>query len=175
METIIEKLNKIKNLAEKGIAGEALAAKRALENLLKKYNLTMEDLTNDIKKVQCFTAKNTNERAVFLMCCFKIIGADRSQKIYNYKGKSNTLYLELTDYEYAEISQFYEFHRKNINKEFKIMISTFQQAYQCKHDLYSFTKIEHPKELTVAEIIKIRQLASTMEDVTFYKAIKQSN
>ena len=46
MDSIIEKARKILALAEHGVEGEAKAAKLALNSLLKKHGLTIEDLRN---------------------------------------------------------------------------------------------------------------------------------
>lgn len=47
MDSIIEKARKVLALVEQGVEGEAQAAKFALEALLKKHGLTIEDLKNE--------------------------------------------------------------------------------------------------------------------------------
>lgn len=42
-DKIKDKLLKLKNLAEQGYKGEAIAAKRALEEMLNKYGLTLDN------------------------------------------------------------------------------------------------------------------------------------
>jgi len=130
MESIIEKLNKIKILSEKGIDGEAQAAKIALQKLLNRYCLTFEDLNDHVKKMRSFAAKEDNDQSIFIMCCYKILGGERLKSIYGNKSNPGKLYIELTDYEYADLSEFYAFHKCNFRKEFKQMKADFKKAYQ---------------------------------------------
>jgi len=171
MELIIEKLKKIKSLSEQGIDGEAQAAKHALQKLLKQYNLSLNDLADDIKKERCFFAKENKDQDVLLYCCLKILGADRYKTLYRYKGERSKLYIELTDYEFAELSEYYDFHKRNYRKEFKQMETDFIKAYQYKHNLYSDTPSEDARALTDEEMLKIFKYASEMQDVSFYKAL----
>lgn len=177
MELIIEKLRKIRTLSEKGIDGEAEAAKRSLEKLLAKYGLTVEDLSLEVRKERIFKAKTDNEKAVFLMCCFKLIGAEETQKAYSFKGKPNEFYLELTDYEYAELSQLYAFHKRNMNREFEKMKTDFQKAYQYKYNLYASKRASSDtgKEISGDEMMRIFKYAAEMDDVHFLKAIEKTS
>jgi len=171
MELIIEKLKKIKALAEQGYEGEAQAAKLALEKLLKMHGLTLADLNDSVKKERCFLAKSENDKAALIMCCYKIA---KFNSVYGYKSEPNNYFIELTDYEFAELSVLYDFHKRNIQKEFKQFTKDFQSAYQYKHNLFSSEKIEGGRKTTAEEIIKIQKFASEMQDVVFYKQLKQS-
>ena len=171
MESIIEKINKIKALSEQGIDGEAQAAKNALQKLLNRYGLTFEDLSDHVKKMRSFAAKEDNDKAVFIMCCYKILGGERLDLIYGSKSYPGKLYIELTDYEYAELSEFYDFHKRNYRKEFRQMTIDFKKAYQYKHNLYSAAPSEDARALTGEEMLKIFKYASEMQDVSFYKAL----
>ena len=173
MESIIEKLNKIKTLSEQGIDGEAQAAKAALEKILNRYKLTFEDLEDHVKKMRSFAAKEDNDKAVFIMCCYKILGGERLDLIYGSEIYPGKLYIELTDYEYAELSEFYDFHKRNYRKEFKQMKTDFKKAYQYKHNLYSDTPSQDAREITGDEMFKIFKYASEMQDVSFYKSLTE--
>ena len=173
MESIIEKMTKIKTLSEKGVDGEVQAAKNALQKLLNRYKLTFEDLTDHVKKERFFIAKEDNDKAVFLMCVLKILGYDSVVSIYQFKGEPERSYIELTDYEFAELSEFYAFHKQNIRKEFKQMKKYFQMSYQYKHHLYSDTPSGNARPITGDEMFKIFKYASEMQDVSFYKSLNQ--
>ena len=173
MESIVEKLTKIKTLSEQGIDGEAQAAKNALQKLLNRYGLTVEDLNDHVKKIRSFAAKGDNDQAVFIMCCYKILGGERINLIYGSKSAPGKLYIELTDYEYADLSEFYAFHKRNFRKEFKQMKADFQKAYQYKHNLYSAVPSEDARVITGDEMFKIFKYASEMQDVSFYKSLTE--
>lgn len=57
MDSIIEKARKVLALVEQGVEGEAQAAKFALEALLKKHGLTIEDLKNEKRERREFSIK----------------------------------------------------------------------------------------------------------------------
>lgn len=57
MDSIIEKARKVLALVEQGVEGEAQAAKFALEALLKKHGLTIEDLKNEKRERREFDKK----------------------------------------------------------------------------------------------------------------------
>ena len=47
---IISKLKKLKKLADKGVAGEAEAAKRLLERVAKKHGIDLASISSDVKR-----------------------------------------------------------------------------------------------------------------------------
>jgi hypothetical protein len=112
MEIIFEKLKKIAVLAEQGSPNEKEAAMDLLKKLLKKHNLSIECLTDNTKKKRCFTTSSGNTIAVLLMCVFKIVGAERSKEMYGYKGERNKFYIDLTDFEFVELNNLYNFNKK---------------------------------------------------------------
>lgn len=64
MENIIDKLRKIKELAERGIDGEAIAAQALLDSLMKKYHIDMPTLMNE-EKVRVVFRYNTKRNLLF--------------------------------------------------------------------------------------------------------------
>ncbi|GAP73062.1 hypothetical protein SAMD00024442_6_11 [Candidatus Symbiothrix dinenymphae] len=176
-EKIIEKLQKIKALSERGECGEAMNAKRMLEKWLLKYNITLDDLSSDEKKRQCFNVNHSNgSLGVFLMCALKLFGMSRSKDIFYYKGQKSKIYIELTNLEYSEMMQFYDFHKKNFEKERKKMLIEFEQAYQYKHDLYATDNEDGKKserKQSEEEIMRIIRLVQSLEDVTYHKQLTQ--
>lgn len=65
MDSIIEKARKVLALVEQVVEGEAQAAKFALEALLKKHGLTIEDLKNEKRERREFSIKSRNEILIF--------------------------------------------------------------------------------------------------------------
>ena len=59
-DSIMEKLRKIKALAENGVGGERIAAQEALDRLLKEHGLTLEDISDEQSRYYEF--KYSNER-----------------------------------------------------------------------------------------------------------------
>ena len=107
------------------------------------------------------------------MCCLKILGGDAIKNAYKYRGEPAKVYIHLTDYEFTELSEFYDFHKRNMRKEFKQMKMDFHRAYQYKHQLYCSEKVEDDNVLTRDEYFKIFKYADEMQDVSFYKRLKE--
>ena len=81
-DKIRDKLLKLKNLAEQGYKGEAIAAKRALEEMPNKYGLTLESLFDEEVEwrwIKVGRDKYLNE--ILHQCHFQIIDSGR----YTYK------------------------------------------------------------------------------------------
>ncbi|GHT05028.1 hypothetical protein AGMMS49525_11940 [Bacteroidia bacterium] len=177
MEKIIEKLQKLKTLSERGEWGEAVNAKRMLEKFLCKYNLTLDDLSSEIPKKRVFKANfDDGSMAVLFMCACKILELKKVKSLYQRPNERNKVYAELTDLEYAEMTQFYDFHKKNFAKERKRVLVEFEQAYQAKHDLYATRNDddEKPKrQHSAEEIMRIVRLAQSLEDVFYHKQLKE--
>lgn len=173
MEQIIDKLKKIKSLADRGVAGEAIAAQQQLEKLLAKHGLTIQDLFNEERKERKFKVNNADEM-IFYQICFSIIG-NRTKQGWRYKHEKAVKYMELTDVEYIDILQQFDFHRKQLAKEKKKSIKTLETAYVYKHNLFNCDKSDTPSEskMTMAEYLSIMAMKERLEDVTFRKQLSE--
>ena len=54
---VIDKIKKLKELVDRGVDGEVFAAKRAIEQLCKKYDVNIEDLFKEEVKLYTFKIK----------------------------------------------------------------------------------------------------------------------
>lgn len=124
MDSIIEKARKVLALVEQGVEGEAQAAKFALEALLKKHGLTIEDLKNEKRERREFSIKSRNEILIFNHCIINMFGHSSAVwgRTYTYKRDYRHVYAEMTDIEYLDFKPFFEFHIKQFRKELKKMI-----------------------------------------------------
>ena len=66
MERITDKLKKLLALAERGCGGEAENARRLLEEHLRKYGLTLEDLYENKTSRRIFKYRNKEERQIIV-------------------------------------------------------------------------------------------------------------
>lgn len=65
-EALISKLKKLKNLADRGVAGEAINAKKILHQLLDKYNLCYEEIFDEeTRKAYAFSYSSKEEKRLF--------------------------------------------------------------------------------------------------------------
>ena len=175
MEKIIDKLKKLLALAERGEAGEAQNARRILENELRKHNLTLEDLASDKRKNYVFPYKDKDERRLLVQILVNVCGS--KSEAFNestYNSKKKRLYAYLTDMEYIDVSNMYDFHRKHLRKEKERFLKDLFSAYVNKHNIFDKDPSERTnsdEEVNWDEIRRILHLAEGMEDVQYHKAI----
>lgn len=139
MESIKDKLRKIKALADAGVAGEAKAAQYQLEKLLSKHNISIDELFDDTMKERKF--KVSSDKVIYLQVLSSIIG-NRAKEAYYFKGRPSEQYVKLTDIEYIDVKNQFDFHRKQLAKEKKKAIKQLEIAYVHKHHLYYTTSIK---------------------------------
>lgn len=164
METIIEKIKKVKRLAEAGEMAESISAKVFLEKLLKKHGLTISDLENEDRKERVFKIKSKDHQ-LFIQIALSVIG-NRVFKGSNTKNLKH-VFFNVSDIEYMEIVVRYEFHSNLYEKELKSILQKSFRAYLAKHNLYNIeesldenidkTKISHDE---IQEIINLKDMLS---------------
>jgi hypothetical protein len=173
MEKIIDRLKKIKELAERGVQGEAQAAKLLLEKLLKQHNITIEELSDE-KREECSFNADNRTLAVLFMCLVNQIGVKRAKELYQYK-RDKKYYIELTLLEYIEIKQLFNFHKKQYKKEFEKMKMNLERAYQHKHDLEPIRDDDSEKgesTMTLDDLNAMINIVRNLEDVCYRKQIE---
>lgn len=143
-QDIIDRLKKIKSLSEKGVGGEKDSAERHLEELMRKYGITEEDLNEEETAVERFfnACENMN---LFAQIVGKIFGKE-SRRFKRKIKRDYRLYFtdngELGDVdftnsvvctraEFVEIKFVYETYLADYKKQLDI----FFYAYLEKNDL----------------------------------------
>ena len=173
MESVIEKLLKIKRLADEGFDGEAEAAKYQLEKLMKKYEMTLDDLMGIKKTSRTFKVPKAMTQ-LFIQVVASVI-SERYKDMWSYRGASTTKYIDLTDIEYVDIEQMWSFHSKQLKKELAKQKKIVENAYYHKHELFDCNPAdsdESKKEtLTAEEIMEILRMTENLESVTFRKQL----
>lgn len=165
MEKQIELLKKLKELADRGIGGEKTNAQKMLDNLLKKHNLTLEDIGVVEKSLRVFKVKRS-QRQFFMQVAASVIGNK-----FSYWNDRNTFTMELTVSQFIEIDARYDFYWKEFKNEEKI----FWRAFIQRNHLYALpTGKENNKPMTKeekAELLRVLEMASNIKNKTLHKQI----
>lgn len=175
IESIKSKILKLHALAESGNTHEAQNARAMLERWLRQYGLSLENILDESNKKRWykFKARNKWEKKLLLHCYFKV----KNVAEVNYRGGEGTIVFELTSYEFAEITNYYEWHRKQLAKELKAMQANFTDAYILKHNITSECGRDvGDEELTPeqkARIMKVLTLMKTVENTSYKKLLEQ--
>lgn len=178
MERITDKLRKLLALAERGFGGEAENARRLLEEQLKKYGLTLEDLLDEGKKKRAFKYRNKDEMKLICHVFLAVLGSKNEEfREATYCSSAKRIDIELTDLQFAEISDMVGFYKKQFNKEKKRLMSEMFSAFISKHNLYDCDPSDEMRERADEQKIdrerlwRILTLSAGMEDVTYRKSI----
>lgn len=172
MDKIIEKLRKIKELADGGLRGEAITAKKKLEEGLSRHGLSLADLEDVKRSPRKFKYFYGAEKELILQIVMKELQLS-SINYVSYK-KKKLISVELSDIEYLEVQAQVDFHVKQYRKELRKRMETFYQAYLAKHRIYGASSGEESESsLSDQEIAEIILMAQGLEDVSYYKSLKE--
>lgn len=157
-ESIKSKLKKLLALAERGVDGEARNARKLLERLCEQYGISIDDLLdNDKKEWYVFDVGSRKIfKNLFVQCYCCVVGTH--EMTYRSVGNSK-IGVELTAYEYAEISAMYQWHKENFKKDMENMMETLFISYCSKHDITSHaerTEDTPRKSMTRDEFNRLR-------------------
>ena len=175
-ETIKSKILKLHELALRGEHEEAKNAQRHLDNMLSKYNLSLDRILaeNNNKKSRCFIIRSFYDK-LFFQCVFQVLDISK----FSYKElKKGHYYIEMTDLEYAELISLFEWHKQNYKKEYDKMIKSFTSAYIQKHEIWNKTDStdeedlnDDRNEIDYEEIKRIIALENSISDKKYVKMI----
>ena len=175
-ESVKVKLKKLLALAERGVQGEAVNARRLLEKLCKEYGISIEELLDENKKeLHIFdVGKDKTYKDLFSQCYFSIV----NENSMSYKSVSRSkIAIELTEMQYAELVSLYEWHKANFIKDLEDFKENILLAYCRKHSLYSKKESDDDKssELSpedIERLWKIMRLQDSLNDNHYQKFIE---
>ena len=114
---IKDKIAKVLELANRGIEGEKDAAKNALDRLIKKYNLSDEDLAK-IKLTKYFFKYKTNLDMMMFQQLLKYFFVGKNFRVVRYTYRQKSLAVELEYLDWVTIDSAYEYFRRHAADQF---------------------------------------------------------
>jgi hypothetical protein len=134
-EGIIEKLHKIKALADKGVQGEATAAKAMLDKLLAQHGLTMEDLGDTLLHSVDLEVGTKDEWTLFVSVVAYVIDT-YNPPINGFRkpgGKTIFATVKATKIQIADIKEIFQWYkpvlrsaRRELRQEAKLASRTMR-------------------------------------------------
>lgn len=124
--SLLERLSKIKSLVDRGVGGEKENAEVLLKRLLKKYNLTEEELLNDTVREHEFRFYGTFGKQLFDQIVYAVMG---NVDIYQYQRKRNckSRFVYCTESEALEINEMFDFYRHYLDEGLRNYYLAFVQ------------------------------------------------
>lgn len=137
-------LNKLKALAERGVGGEKETAQRKLQELMEKYEIDENDLSDDKKEKYQFKYKNEFEKKLIKQIAYRTFKKEWSERMYTYsrgRGKRSIILIECTKAEEIQLRIEYEFYKDLWKEEAEFLFNVFIQKHRifdpegsCKKD-----------------------------------------
>lgn len=161
-----ELLKKIQMLANRGCNGERDTAARKLQELMNKYNISADDLSDEkiIREIHEYHGHEEEQLLVQIAC--KVVNVRGGifygvQNLYTSRTLSTKLGIEATKAQHIEIEFLFDFYKKQWKKEKDL----FFRAFIDKNGLHSAVSYDENTEsdLTPEEQLKILAMAKGID------------
>lgn len=186
-EDIIQKILKVKALAERGTEGEKANAEKMLNLLMKKYGITDDDIDLDKVDVYLIDTENPLFLQLFVQVYHlnygrkrEILDANRMPKklkrewaSYGYGDKDGNVAIKCTKAEFIEIKMLFDIYKE----DFKRQMDTFMYAYFMKNDLLVPRTEEDTDESSPDDIkkaLQAMQMSGGIEKKEIHKMIENN-
>lgn len=177
MDNKKERLKKIYNLSLKGVGGEREQAQAILDKLLKKYELSLDDI-DDEDTAYDYELKYHGEEQyrILYQIVYKVLNS--TDKIYSIRYTSsnrlcrNRMVVHCTAIQKVEIEFLFDFYKRIWENDKEMLM----KAFILKHEIFGdFKEGEKPTELSKAEISKaeILKISNLMQGISDETPIKQ--
>lgn len=182
-EQIIEKLLKIRALAEKGYQGERGAAETLLNSLMKKHGITLDELGSEPAEYRsAFSGEGEYDFRLLCQIAKKLYPEIRIADLRKTPVKHRRMWYEAglgpknanvafysTKSEFLEIMSVFELYKR----DFKEHLETFYYAYLDKNDLLLPSTGEKSSPEDVERVLAALKMEAGIEKKNIYKQIEQ--
>lgn len=177
---LAERILKVKALADKGATkGEKDAAKNLLGKLLKKYNITLEDLASSEIEVYTFKYSSNDECQILINISCKVRNS-HDPITYSYHNKKTgykvqKIGFELTKEQYIEMRELADHLLPLYRKELKKMRDYLMTSFITKHNVVPEPNGEEKaaKRISFAESQLIASMMGRMEQSNYQKKLNK--
>ncbi len=155
----LELAKKFKALAEQGVGGEKYNAQKKLASLMKRYNITENDIKEDVRSQVKFKMKK-DQRKLFYQVYISVTGSERN--FWRWKKPPYFYVGEVTPLEELEIRAKFDFYWRLYQQN----LDMFFTAFVYKNHLYASDRhSSSDEELTPEEWERFRKIAAMVESI----------
>lgn len=173
---IKERLLKMYHLAIGGVDGERHNAQKLLEANLKKYGLTIEDLTADSEEIKTVCFRATNEYLRMLLVQIVGVVSNTNQVSYSKVKREGTYFFKLTKSQGIEAKMMFDFYKELWEKELTKFKGRLFQAFISKHHIsLSSQETEGMTEEQYREAMLIAHTMEGLDDAVYRKQLQSGD
>ena len=177
-EKVLDKLGKIKALAERGVGGEKETALRMYEEICRKYDISEDEAENAFVKLEkrWFSYGTQLERELLLQIFYKVTGEVTHYEYTGQYKRRKKAGVDCTAVEAAEIELLFNFYKEKMKDELEVFMLAFKQKYNLFPDktARAYKEYDGPeRELTEEELRRYKKAAfmrTSMDSYTPPKA-----
>lgn len=179
-QQILERIRKIKALADAGVEGERDNAQRLLDELMQRFGITEEDLASESEELHFFTVGDPSTKSydwklllqlsALIDPDFKIMPIDREiRKLLRHRPESNlcNIVMTCTRAQFVELTAKYIIYRKGWEEN----LDTFFYAFLKRNNLLVQAKTN--EKPTPQELQRATRAASMQQGITKTDYLKQ--
>lgn len=181
-QNIIDRIIKVKALADNGSEGERQAAIKTLKNLMKKYNISEEDLIGEEQQVFFFKVNGTNAWELFKHISIVKYGvkqimylgstADAKKVRTMSRGvikRGDNACMICTRSQFLEIQATYLILQNSLNKH----VESLFYAFLGKNDLLAPSNPDNPTKFSEEELMMYANMFYAVQKTPTTKALPQ--
>lgn len=167
-EALLRRIKGVKKLATRGEPGEKENAEKMLERLMKKYNITEAELSQEELKTVFFPYHTEEECRLLSQIIYAVTGRSSYGCVSTYTGrKRKKVGADCTAGERVEIEASFEFYNAALKEEYEFFFTAFVN----KNDIFpppdkKTERDGQQKEITRAEAFKLSQMMNAMDKRT---------
>jgi hypothetical protein len=156
-EALRDRVAKLLALAERGVGGEAENARVALDAVLQRNGMVLEDIMDERRTRDGFAWKGEFEKKLLTQIMVTVCGVGVT--LFTRKDLHNTLLADVTKGEGVEIELLFSAHRKQLKKEMELLFT----AYVHKQQLFPRDGKTHDNSTATPEDLeRIKRVALMM-------------
>lgn len=123
----LDRIRKLKALAERGVGGEKETAEKFLQKMMKEHGIqSLEELLGEKTDYFLFSYNGKYESAILRQVMYKVLGAENFE-IYVPKRMKQKYGVYCTNYQSIEIALEYDFYKNAFYEELDVFIQAFIQ------------------------------------------------
>lgn len=169
------RLQKIAQLAARGVGGEKVAAEAMLDKLLRKHGMSVDDLHSFINRTWIeFTVEGSYELRLLEQVIRKVTQQNEFDR-YRHPERPDTCWYELSKAEHAEVTYLFQIMRTNLHDQFEKTLEAFVQTNELfVHQVVGGDELE-VSELSAdarARFEEVSAIVRTMSPVAVFRGIE---
>ncbi len=175
-ERLLERLARVKALAERGEGGERENAAALLEKMMVKHGITNEDLEDAGVRLYWIRYKTEYERKLLYQLAYKYTGSGHAHGcVGTYTGRSRKkVGIDCTTAQYIEIEADFEFYRAALAEEMELFYTAFINKNRLFPPPELSGDIDDSGEIDLVRIEKLQSMMDGIECRSRHKALPQS-